>query len=420
MEHRKIIFRLYSELESLCEEPIYDVLEIGETVETIDIGVNFDSVDRTLISYLKSTGTTIILNIPAEIVREIPLGAVPGSTKKSLSAAPFLVEEFLPYSLSASHVTLRRDLASKHITAFVIQQESLRQCLEVFSKEAIRVDCVIRDVDNLTDNKRPFIHVIGNRAIIGTSKECTALSLTNSEFYLEALSKELSTSELSEIEVLVYTSQNRRISPLPNHLTEMPTVYITEDWFLQQFQLTDTCTNLAPGIYASENSSLGFRQAHWVFLCCLCLTLIALASTYYGFAVHLTRLSHHLVIDQQNIYKQLFPQDKIIVNIRAQVAQHLAAMELDKHKDGFNELFYPVLEQYGSLAGRVNGEIRHLHYQSAPPGITIEILTTSAKVVDELEQELSKLGLSTLVESIRQEGDAFLGRIQVSKDCKQC
>ncbi len=420
MSSHPVIFRLYCVLETPTEGFVYDVLDLRDSDTTLHSHLSFTELDAALAAHLKQSGNPVTLLIPAELTRKVQLGVIPGSHSKALQAAPFLVEESLASDLNSTHIALAHDPNTRQTAAVIIQHHTLQQCLVEFVSADITVGGIFRDIDTLKKDNRDRLWIAGQRAIIKSVEQCAVVATANLEYYFESLADKRFVAELHTLQTCVHTPSVSPESVLPGSLAASPISYSEDHWFPEQFHLADNCINLAQGQYAPKISWMSLRPSQWLFVGCMYLALTLLTGSYYGFGVHYKRGSQQLHDKQVALYKTLFPQDKKIVNLRVQFARHVNEMGGNDNPDRFTELLYTALSLFGEITNLEIGGIRNLQYQSAPPVLGLEVLVDSVKRLNSFEHSLSEKGLTPRIESITQEGDAFVGRIQVSADCYQC
>lgn len=420
MSTQAITFRLYSVLETSRDGFVYDVLDVSDTDTTLHSHISIQELDTAFLKYFKQSDNPVTLLIPAELAREVQLGVIPGNQSKALQAAPFLVEESLACDLNSTHIALGRDPNTRQTSAVIIQHATLQQCLAEFASADIIVGAIYRDIDTLKKDNHSRLRIAGRRAIIESMEQCTVVATANLEFYIEALGDQRFKDELNTLQIYLHTASGAQASEPPGFLSASPISYCDDHWFPEQFQLAGDCINLAQGQYAPKVFWMSLRLSQWMFIGCVYLALAVLTGSYYGFAAYYDRGSQRLHDNQVTLYKMLFPQDKKIVNLRAQFSQHVNYMGGNENQDRFTELLYTSLNQFGAITDLASGGIRKLQYQSAPPVLDLEVLVDSVKKLDTFEHSLSKKGLTLRIESINQKGDAFVSRIQVSADCYQC
>lgn len=420
MESYHVIFRLYSPLETSAQCTMYDVLDRREAKPVFHSHIALDDFNAESLAGQGNTAIKTLLLIPGEYTRRVDLGIVAGNHKKALQAAPFLVEESLASPLADTHIALHRDQKSGHTRAVTVHHKVLADSLAELLAANITIDGIYPDTEVFEHTGSNRLFLVGNRALLASSKDCVALAEKHLEVYLSALAPESYDENSTANTVYRHESPHTPTAPVPSIVETWTAEESPDHWFPKHCELSDTAINLAQGPYTASTPWFGTHRTLWALAACVYLGFLLLSMTYYGAGWYYDREANSLYGEQLALYQQLFPEDTKIINLRAQFSQHVREMGSENDRDDFSELVYTALEQFQATVSQPTVGLRYLQYQSNPPALSMEMLVPSVTQLDDFEQALTDQGFTARIDSISQEGDEFLGRVQIEARCVQC
>jgi len=414
------IFRLYSECESNDDHPLYDILDLRQTQAVLHKRCSLKNLEYEFLCTLQDKTSTIVLVVPAQHTRQVKLPLVRGSAKNAIQSAPFLVEETLATNLQSCHVAVTRDASTGQISALVIEHEKLLAYLDDFLTSKISVEHIFRDCDTLAETEFPSVYLRDTSAIIKTKHLCHTLTLDYLADFLEAGRSQLQSSGNEPLHLKIETPEGTPGRELFKSFDDIVISNVSDHWFPERFDISDTCTDLAQGRYATRKFVLGMSAAQISVLISGYAGIVLLLLTYQGLSLYYESKSEALINQQIALYQMLFPQDEKIVNLRVQFEQQLARITHNPTPDRFNTLMSASIIEFQDIAAQSNASIRALLYQSSPPALALSLWVDGVGELNDYQQRLALLNLNAHIKSINQLEDRFSGQVVVSAECALC
>ena len=123
-------------------------------------------------------------------------------------------------------------------------------------------------------------------------------------------------------------------------------------------------------------------------------------------------------VEQQVIqrYRELFPQDGKIVDVKIQMRNHLEqALEFDSETD-FLQLMGVVGYQIQAMNQPQSLQIQQVRYDERQNSLMLDIDVRQIQQLDQFKQELSEQGLAVTILSATEEQQWVKGRLRIDRE----
>ncbi len=116
--------------------------------------------------------------------------------------------------------------------------------------------------------------------------------------------------------------------------------------------------------------------------------------------------AEHYAQASRALYSELFPEDRRIVNLRAQFDQHLG------QRGGATSGFMSLLDQVAqALADGMPVSITQLDYNEARGDLALQVRAGDFATLEQLRQRLSEIGGNVQLGSASRDGDSVSARV---------
>jgi general secretion pathway protein L len=303
------------------------------------------------------------LVLPVEAVTACAVQLPTQKARWLRQALPFAVEELLAEDVEQMHLALGEQLADGRHRVYALRADWLRQCLALCAAQppqAIRVDADL------------------------LPRQGSQLLWLESRWRYAAPAEQALPEPVDEV-----------------HLLQQP-----QQWLVRQGAGAD----LAQGEFALYQAGDGWRR--WRPLAgvlALCLLL------QWGFNLvqgwYLQRQADQYALASEALYRELFPEDRKLVNLRAQLDQHLA--------DAAGSGDSPLLGLLGEVAralsagGAARVQVNQLDYSASRADLALQLQAPDFAELESLRERLEQAGLEVQMGSASREADGVSARLVI-------
>lgn len=330
------------------------------------------------------------LVLPVEVVTACAVQLPTQKARWMRQALPFAVEELLAEDVELMHLALGEQLADGRHRVYALRANWLRECLALFAAQppqAIRVDA---DLLPRQGSQLLWLH---SRWLIG-GEAPWRLALQAEDW--PALAGRCP----SPCIVSAPAGQ-----ALPEQVDEVHLLEDAHQWLVRQGGGAD----LAQGEFALRQSGDGWlRWRPLAGVLALCLFLqwgFNLAQGWY-----LQREADAYAASSEALYRELFPQDNKLINLRAQFDQHLAQ---SAGRDS------PVLGLLAEVAAALHAEgapqvqVNQLDYSATRADMSLQLQAPGFAELERLRERLEASGLSVQMGSASREAEGVSARVVI-------
>lgn len=320
-------------------------------------------------------GKPVALILPVEVVSSF-LVTLPATKSRWLrQALPFAVEEMLAEDVESFHLAMGEQLPDQRYRVLAINRALLSGWLAQLDELDVQVAAIHVDADLLPlDGAQALL--LDGRGLLGGDCELRMAFAPHDWPQLQALCEQplLRADEAAPYQLLA-AGRGRAIN-------------------LAQGELAPRTDNLAWAIWRPVAILLGA----WLVL-------------HLGFslfqALYYERQADHFAQSSLTLYKELFPEDRRIVNLRAQFAEHLKAGT--QSSGGFISL---IQAASASLAHKDSAvSVAQLDYSQSRGDLALQVKAKDFAEVEKLRQQLAESGLEVQMGSASREDDGITARV---------
>ncbi len=332
---------------------------------------------------------------------------------------PFLCEEKIASDIDDVHIATGAIKAEK-APIRVIEKETLESLLSYLERYDIRALQVFCDSDLALENENllwldsDIASLITNNQTV-TTNALNVVTLIDSWYdtqvtdALEPLNVVITSAELStEVQLTIdqWRSQNAQIDITTNTskgATPTESLWLLKERF-KQGKLSDAdlinprCINLLSGPYQPQN--LKSQNGRWRTVVQAACILLALNFIYLlGSGLYWQRQADQVQAKNEALYREYFPQDRRIVNIKTQTLNHLHQQSATSD-NGVLRLLSDLLPSWQEHKRHIT--LKSLRYQQQRNELLLEI---DAKSIGRLDQLRQSLGNRAELLSANEDGD---------------
>ena len=330
------------------------------------------------------------LVLPVEAVTAC---AVPLPTQRARwvrQALPFAVEELLAEDVEQMHLVLGEVLGDGRYRVYAVRAAWLRECLALCvanPPQAIRMDA------DLLPRQGSQLLWLNGRWLLGG--EGVARLALQAEDWSQLASHCPAPSRAS--------AMSGQAMPVP--IDEQQVLQQAESWLVQQRVGVD----LAQGEFAVREMGTGWRRwqslGGMVALCLLLQWGFNLAQGWY-----LQREADAYAASSEALYRELFPQDSKLINLRAQFDQHLA-----QSAGGDSPLLGLLAEVAAALQadGAALVRVDQLDYGATRGDLSLQLQAPGFAELERLRERLEESGLSVQMGSASREAEGVSARVVI-------
>lgn len=331
------------------------------------------------------------LVLPVEAVTACAVQLPTQKARWLRQALPFAVEELLAEDVEQMHLALGEQLADGRHRVYALRADWLRQCLALCAAQppqAIRVDA------DLLPRQGSQLLWLDSRWLLGGE---TPLRLALQAGSWPALAAHCPAPSCA-------SAPAAQTLPEPvdeTHLLEQP-----YQWLVRQGAGVD----LAQGEFALRQAGDDWRRwrplAGVLALCVLLQWGFNLAQGWY-----LQRQADAYAQASEALYRELFPEDSKLVNLRAQLDQHLA--------DAADAGDSPLLARLGEVAralqagGTAQVQVNQLDYSASRADLALQLQAPGFAELEGLRERLQQAGLEVQMGSASREADGVSARLVI-------
>lgn len=367
--------------------------------------------------YGKSIDCTMILAVENLLCTQVVL---PGKQAKHLKQAlPFLIEEKLSIDAEAMHFCAGPRLADNRYNVIAIEQEKLSLLLSLLKGADIEPSQAFGDAQLLVPSE---LYIGRDRSLLSLSSgESIAVESEDLELLLNsAFNNEdaLDSTEIPELtvnyEVPLNSELELQLQALDTaqsaqvHIASSATAFTS---LLLGRASKNNTVNLLQGEFVAKKKKAQ-SQINWKPFAIAASAILALQLGYFAASgFYFNTQADTAATDTEKLYRQYFPQDRRILDIKRQAQAHLRGSNSSSGKG-----FTPMLSAFGESwknADSTSLKIEQLRYNSKRSQMTLEVQAKSINQLDTLQRDISKQGIKAELMSANESDSGVRGRLQL-------
>lgn len=320
-------------------------------------------------------GRPVALVLPMEMASAFVVGLPTQKARLMHQALPYAVEEMLAEDVELFHLALGAQLADGRYPVLVLRRAQLTGWLEELEDFGIKVAAIHMDADLLPRDGEQLL-VIGERALLGGACDTRlAFPLAHWPSLGALCAPETQPREEAEPYRLLAAGRAGAI-------------------------------DLAQGEFAPRTESRAW--AAWRPLAALAGVSVVLFLAFNLVQAWLLERSGDAYVESSHaLYRQLFPEDKRIVNLKAQFAEHLS--QGTRAQGGFISL----LDQASSAIAEAQAAltVTNVDYSQTRGDLALQVRAKDFADLEKLRKRLVKAGLSVQLGSASREEGGVTARV---------
>ena len=329
------------------------------------------------------------LVLPVEAVTACAVSLPTRKARWLRQALPFAVEELLAEDVELMHLALGEQLADGRHRVFAVRRSWLAGWLALcpIAPQAIAVDA------DLLPGPGTALLSLHDRWLLG-GEGVTRMALQASDW-----------PQLSPLCGQPQTAWCAPQQPAPHPVDDVMPVYEPFVWLSQQ----PLRTNLAQGEFAVQGSN-GQWQRWRPAVALLGMWLVLQWGFNLAQGWHLQRQADEYAAASAALYKELFPQDSKLVNLRAQFDQHLQS----DAGSGQTRLLGLLAQISGAVAaegGQV--QISQVDFSEVRGDLAMQVQAAGFAELERLRERLQDSGLLVQLGSASREGAGVSARVVI-------
>lgn len=396
--------------------------------DTQQNGQNIADLHAAIITSSESTTTPrardSILIIPAEYTLNARVSVPSAKSVHIQAAVPHLMEEWTLAELDTLHLSMGERSANGLIAVCAIDLKLMTQAIDTIESEGVTCSAIYSDATLL-----PYAHntltilIDGERALFRWNAEQAGAIETDALIpFLSALFQQQSfaaidllhtaqaaVNYIEELEKQILSAHRQ-----PLQILRQPAIASLLQFYADQISSAPhRAINLRQGKFAQERS----RSKHWLRWKPLAIAASVLFAAQLSLNViagwQLVRKADSTHEQTIVLYRELFPEDKRIVNVRQQFQNHLN-QNADTDQKPFFTLFGDLTREIQNTTVENPIQLRSLLYDKKSTGLQVELVVPSVPILDDLQKRLSGSGLQAKIASAANVDGVVTGRLTLA------
>lgn len=327
---------------------------------------------------LELAGRPLALILPGEWLSACAIVRPTSKARWMRQAVQYAVEEHLAEDVEQLHMALGAPLEDGRVRVLAIRRSLLSSLLEAAETAGLQIAAIHADYDLLPAHGQQVL-LAGERGLLGGAGE--------QRLIFPAADWALLEERLGEVEL------NQADDPFPLLAAQR-----------------GTATDLAQGDFAIQRGS-GQWQPWRPVAALLGLWLCLQVLFDIGQVVYLNRQGDQFAAQTQTLYQQLFPEDRRIVNLKAQFDEHLA--QASSRND---ERFLGSLQRVAGIMGAAPLTVEQVSYSQVRGDLALQLRAGDFAALEQVRQRLIEAGLPAQLGSANREEQGVTARLVIGGD----
>lgn|GEM_PF-1364841 len=337
--------------------------------------------------------------IPGEQITTRLVKIPKGSKRHFNKVLPFLLEDELATPVEELHFALGKPNNEDQVLCAIIEKYVLNNYLEKLSDAGITASNLIPDywlLENNSKNKsstKKFNHKLLIRFANNTGMAMPIAPLLTS-------SQTPPTSLLTELGINIEKAHAEQINQIPE---------------LQSIDTNHAPLNILQAEYSQKSQS---SNNLWIKSTIIAASLCILVFMLYFLSVgwHFNQQAKTMATEAKAVYKELFPNELRIIDIRRQMAAHLNQIGSGPTDQLFFSLIGVIAEAIDTTTEtNEKGTVRHLRYEHKDGTLQLELQTKSMGYAYNLQSRVQKIGFTAEVLSVNSNDEGVIARLKLSE-----
>ena len=377
----------------------------------------------------QADNTTIVALLPACDVLQTSISVPAGQKRHLQHTLPFLVEENIAAPIEDMHLSLGT-VQHGRAKLLAASRDAMHSWCDWLKSHQLDADWLLPTTAALAPNQQLEVLLTEQAAYFNAPQQTMVCAhLDDLSFVADTLLNHASGEPVHEAKVVVeqalLASHQAAIASLSSQL-EVTDIKIEQlkigsafDFVCQTIQSQlDSGTkpiNLFSGDFPSLNKRQTSKAPRWRLLAAMVvLCVITKVGFDLGTGIYLDQQSEQL--DQQitTLYRELFPQDKRIINPKVQMQNHLNQQSGQASNAGFMTLFSYVAAALDEINEPANNLLQQLRYNDNNQSLMVDIQIKNVQQLEQLKQIIESHQVSVSILSANEEQQWIKGRLRLT------
>lgn len=364
--------------------------------------------------------------VPGEAVSCLQVEVSKKQSAHMAKALPFLVEDMLAQPIEEVHLVSNGRQPTGKADVWVVAQEQMRRWLALEQTLPVAQSWIPQVSLIRPDPERLFICLEHTYALVQQGAAPAILVARSAlfdwldQFALDA-GEEQDTQTVQLLVAGQEIAQDQEVDRLRARFAALGREVKVEQCsnlldYLSRLLLDEhsASVNLLQGPYrrqAKHAPELNWKL--WGSAAAVCLGLYLLINL--GAGWYLTQEGDRVQAEVHQHYRELFPQDKRIRNVRVQMENHIKQQAPDRQVFGFHQMLGVITHPMQQMAANKQLQMRQLRYEQDSASFTLDLDVKAVQQLDTLKQQLIGQGLEVSILSATDTPPWVKGRIRVAK-----
>lgn len=386
---------------------------------------------KTVQQYAESDDTQIAIIAPANDVLQTYVSVPAGQKRHLQRALPFLIEEHIATPIEDMHLCTG-PISHGKSPVIAVSHETIQHWLSTLKSNQIEPDWLLdegaslgvaHELEILVDSgciniycqHQPFLSC--EPCNVTLVADCLIAGFKSNQLPASGqltLCENLSDEDHSSAEALATQFQVEGIE-LKRQTTQNKFDYQCQQLLTRLQQSSPgTLVNLLDGPYRSTSHYQRKRTPNWKALAATLVICVGLKLLFdIGTGLYLNYQSTQVDKQTTALYRELFPQDKRIVNIRVQMQNHLNNRNTTSESE-FMLLFGHIANAIKKQNSRSATEIQQLRYNDKSQTLLVDLQVRDVQQLERLKQAVEERNINADILSANEEQQWIKGRIKLS------
>ncbi|KRW59543.1 type II secretion system protein GspL [Pseudomonas sp. TTU2014-080ASC] len=329
------------------------------------------------------------LVLPVEAVTACAVNLPTRKARWLRQALPFAVEDVVAEDVELMHLALGEALEDGRHRVFAVRKQWLSSWLNICEHPP---QVIALDADLLP---------AGGGSVLFQAKRC----LLGGDNAARLAFRPDEWEQISALSVQPVQAWYEQGMPLPSSMEQAEPLEDVRRWLAEQ----PVRNNLAQGDFAVQSSNAQWQRFKPV---AMVVALLLVMQWVFNLAQgwHLQRQADAYAASSEALYRELFPDDTRLVNVRAQFDHHLQVAAGGAQPRLLN-LLSEVSKALNQSGRKV--EIAQVDFSEARGDLAMQVLASGFADLEQLRERLQDSGLSVQLGSATREGDGVSARVVV-------
>lgn len=346
-----------------------------------------------------SSNCQVVVWVPSDELTFTTITVPVGQTRHLDTIIPNLLEEEVAADIDELHFSVSKVSAEGQVNLAIIEKVVLEDWLNLFAEAGLTPNALLPDIYSLPMKENTWsMNIENNVCLLRTSPQLGhVFDVNNLAFMYQMISGD------TQPNITAYTSTMiDKVQELPIEFAE------TLDKLAALPNATVLEMNLLQGDFRPQ-SSLSRYWKQWKTVAILAAVVLGLhLSNVVGETWQLNQQITQTKSEVKALFHRTFPQEKRLVNVKAQTVQNIQALQAQQNDAGFLMLLQdiaPALQQMSNVS------LSRINYERELSEIRLDVKAQQYNELEQLKTKIEQLGFESDLGSVSSEKGAYRARL---------